>query len=118
RVVLDPAGLGEMLLQLDLADGDGSQPAFGRAFEGDGAGGCRALVDGEDQRLHPVRLERLPGDSTDLRGAAATPAPPVRGVGSSRRTPRGHEGHEGSGDGRNSLRALCGLFFVSFVMNL
>src|SRR5690606_7832714 len=57
--MLDPARAGEMLLQFDLADGDGAQTALGRGLEGDGAGRGGALVDGEDERVHVPMLERM-----------------------------------------------------------
>src|SRR5690606_1848133 len=96
RVVLDPAWPREMLFQLDLADGAGPQAALRRSLEGDGAGRGRALVDGEDQRLHSGRLERRSADSTDHRGEAASDHMPWGPAGSSPRTPRTTKDTKGS----------------------
>src|SRR5690606_21187289 len=80
-VVLDPAGPGEMLGQLDLADRHGAQRPLRGAFEGDGPGRGGALVDGENEGLHRGRLERRSPDSTSHRGEAAALEPGVPGAG-------------------------------------
>ncbi len=63
RVVLDPAGAGEMLRELELPDPH--HTAF--AVEHDGAGRGRALVDGEDEAAHGCCL---PGPGAVVASAA------------------------------------------------
>jgi len=70
------------------AGGAGREPALGGGLGGDGPGGGRALVDGEDWGLHGGRLERPSRDSTDLRGEAADRLSAPRSEGSSQRTQR------------------------------
>ena len=80
-VMLDPARMREMLFQLDLADRGGPQSALGRSLKGDGPGRGCALVDSEDEALHPGRLERRSPDSTGHRGEAAADEPGWRAGG-------------------------------------